>query len=124
MQMSHHGIAGSSNQLCFSISFLLGARGVLVAMLPEGSQVQNVLRQLLERALPGAARPSRSQHLLDVVLQQRVPQVHLRSTGAANLQRSQDASWFDPAFQLVAVFELCRPIFQQLLRPTSRHLVS
>ena len=52
---------------------LAGILGVLVAMLPGGSWVQCVLRQLWMRALPGAARPSRSQHLFFVVLSHDVP---------------------------------------------------
>ena len=66
MQMSHHGIVGSRNKFVFLDLVLDRVLKVLAAMLPEGSQVQCVLRQLLVRALLGAARPSRSQRLLVV----------------------------------------------------------
>ena len=86
-------------------------------MLPEGSQVQSVLRQHLVRALPGAARPSTSQHLLDVVLQQSVPQVNLLALVPNRfLVRSR--------IPIRSGLKLCRPIFLQLLRATRHHLVS
>ena len=63
---------------CVSRSRSCWLHGVLVAMVPKGSQVDCVLHQLFNGALPGAARPSRSQHPLVVGLLHDFPHVHLR----------------------------------------------
>ena len=60
---------------CASRSLPCWVRAVLVAMLPEGSQVRCVLHQLLVHKLPGAVHPSRSLHLFVVELQHGVLQV-------------------------------------------------
>ena len=60
---------------CASRSLPCWVHAVLVAMLPEGSQVRCVLHQLLVHKLPGAVHPSRSLHLFVVELQHGVLQV-------------------------------------------------
>ena len=70
-------------------------------MVPKGSQVQCVLHQLFMRALPGAVRPSRSQHLLVVGLLHDFPHVHLRFHWSIQLALVPITFlWVDPAFQL------------------------
>ena len=90
---------------------LAGFWGVLVAMLPEGSQVQCSSSALGAVRSPGAARPSRSQHLLVVGLSHDARKPTCASTGAASLQRCQHVSWFDPAFQFVVFRTLSTNIY-------------
>ena len=71
-------------------------------MLLEVSQVQCVLRQLVVRALPGTARPARSQQLRGLphdvpASSPALPLEPLTGTGANTF------SWFEPAFQFVVM---------------------
>ena len=102
---------------CVSRSRPCWVLGVLEAMPREGSQVQCALRQLLVRALPGAAGPSRSQHLLVVVLLEGARRFTCASTGSANLHWYHHVSWFYPAFQVVVLSNCVHQHFSSFFLP-------
>ena len=123
MQMSHHGIAGSCNKLCFSISSLLGSRG------PGSDATGRISSSMCSSSALGACAPwgcgsikiSASARCGAVG---RCPQVHLRFLWKRQLALVPSRFLVLSSIPSRGAFELCPPTLLQLLPAIRHHLVS